>query len=593
MKCKIFFLLVVIVFQSQLVAQVFEPNGDESEEKKVKIQKKPPPEQSEMAKWREDPLDTDELPFPPPKIEKRKNIFGDKSVKDGILSNMEYQIGFIAEGGTFNNGDLRQLNDSNQAAINDTDDRVSVIYSRLFLNFYFPLTETLYFRFDVFKNGFWGGDQLSGASTNNNAASTSVGADPFAFGELYLEDILFKNQRMELSTRIGRQFFEIGGGVANDFYLRDYLDAVTLNFSDGLLGTFRLLLIDVYQMAGDATIHVNYVRFFSHDNRRVRNFDGDVNTFRSGLVYESRNILNWKSAGSDATELIARGYGFFARFGAVQSTGSDRSNLGSTGNFADSDYVIMSGTRLTYKMPLPFARLSAHTDVAFSTGINRRLPTAAGESQDVDSNGISFSGGFVLGEMGNRATLGYEVLGDVFYASGPQYNSSGVQTSHGFVSFKGNHTGGILANRYWGMHPSSYVASNGMDNFEHNYDRKSGTMSIHAGTGFYFLTKFRAGIDWWMFVDTGQSEFWNNVSAQGTSATVTNTVLRAQERLGKLLGHEFNISLDYTHNEFWHLYLRAGILMPGAFYSTPGIRPDSPFGQDNFTGIQFGSKLVF
>src|SRR5690606_22537454 len=109
------------------------------------------------------------------------------------------------------------------------------------------------------------------------------------------------------------------------------------------------------------------------------------------------------------------------------------------------------------------------------------------------------------------------------------------------------------------------------------------------GAGVYFLSKFRAGIDWWWFVDTGTSAFWNEAQAQGTTESITNNVLRAQERLGKSLGNEFNVSLEYTHNEFWSIYARAGILIPGAYYSTPGIRPDAPFGQDNFSGMQFGS----
>lgn len=544
------------------------------------------------AKWQSDPLDTDELPFPPPKIDKRKNIFGDKTKKDSILSNMEYQVGFIAEGGSFNNGDLRRLNESNQSAINDTDDRIHLVYSRLFLNFYFPLSDSLYFRFDVFKNGFWGGDNLSGASTNNNAASTPVGADPFAFGELYLEDVLLSSKVADLSARIGRQFFEIGGGIPNDYYLRDYLDSITLTYSDGRLGRFRFLVVDFFQMAGDATMHVNYVRYFSHDNRRVRNFDGDVNTIRSGMVYESRNLLNWKLAGTSAHELIGRMYGFYARYGAVRSTGSDRSNMGSTANFADNDYAIMGGTRIIYSMPLPFAKIKVHSDVAISTGINRRLPTAAGESQDVDTDGMSFSGGLVFSEMGNKKVLGYEFLADAFYASGPKYNASGAQTSHGFVSFKGNHIGGLLANRYWGVHPSAYVASNGIDNYEHNYDRKSGTLAAHAGVGFYFLEKFRIGFDWWWFMDTGKSELWEKAAENGTTNNITNNVLRAQERLGKTLGNEFDITLEYNHNEFWSIYLRGAMLMPGSYYSTPGIRPDSPYGQDSFTGFQFGSRLV-
>ena len=48
----------------------------------------------------------DRLPFGPPQIEKRENIFGDNKEKKGILDKVEYQIGFIAEGAGFNNTGL-------------------------------------------------------------------------------------------------------------------------------------------------------------------------------------------------------------------------------------------------------------------------------------------------------------------------------------------------------------------------------------------------------------------------------------------------------------------------------------------------------
>ncbi|HMV35710.1 MAG TPA: hypothetical protein PKD60_07455, partial [Turneriella sp.] len=126
--------------------------------------------------------EVDDLPFGVPQIDKRENVFGDKQDKDAILKRMEYQIGFIAEGAGFNNTDLRRLDESTVATIQNTDDKMTLAFSRFYVNMFFPLTDDLYFRVDIFKNGFWGHDQLGGSSSNNSSSSTPVGADPFNFG---------------------------------------------------------------------------------------------------------------------------------------------------------------------------------------------------------------------------------------------------------------------------------------------------------------------------------------------------------------------------------------------------------------------------
>ncbi|MCS6985399.1 MAG: hypothetical protein NZM25_09790 [Leptospiraceae bacterium] len=537
-------------------------------------------------------IDTDEMPYIPPEIDQRENVFGDKFEKDEILSKMEYQIGFISEGGLFDNADLRKLNESNQATIDLTDDRLSLAYSRFFLNLFFPLSETFFFRVDVFKNGFWGNDQLGGASTNNNSASTPIGADPFAFGELYLQSVIWRTNWSDLMVRVGRQFFEIGG-VTNDYMLRDILDAITVHYADSRVGNFHLLLFDVFQMAGDATLNVNYVRFFSHDNRRVQNFNGDVNTIRHGLVYESRNILRWRrESTSKDPALRARLYGFFARFGAVSQGGSDRTNLGATGNFADNDYTAMVGNRWNFTMPMPLAfknELRVYVDGAYSFGIDRRLPTAAGESQDIDTRGYAGGGGVDFYIYDIRENFDVEVNLDGFWAKGPHYNRNGIQTSHGFVSFKGNYMGGLLLNRFWGVRPYAYVANNGIADFPHEYNKKSGAWFGHIGGAITFYDLVRLGLDYWLVGDTGKSELF----ASGDTSWVTSTVLKAQERHGKLMGQEMNLSLNYFHSKYWTVYVIGAVFLPGAYYATPGIKPNSPYGHDTFWGFLIGSRLIF
>ncbi|MBL8033733.1 MAG: alginate export family protein [Leptospiraceae bacterium] len=535
--------------------------------------------------------EVDDQPFAAPQIEKRENVFGDKKEKDAIMKRMEYQIGFIAEGAGFNNTDLRQLDESTVATIQNTDDKQTLAFSRFYINLYFPLTDDLYFRFDIFKNGFWGHDQLAGASSNNSSSSTPVGADPFNFGELHLHYIIFKNQRNDFSVKIGRQFFEIGGEVY-DYFLKDYLDAVTFTYANSTIGGFRIMAFDAFQLGADPTTHANYVRFFSHDSQRVRFFDGDVNVLRAGFVYDSRNLLNWKGPLS-GTMLQNKLYAFGARYGAVSRGGSDRSNLGASGNFADNDYNFMFGTRMLFNVPKSRYILKTWADFAVSTGIDRRLPTAANESQDVDTNGYGFGGGAGIEFPRVVSVLDIDLNADGFYASGSKYDQYGTQTSHGFTSFKGSRVGGLIMSRFYGVRPTSYTDSAGFSDYPHDYERKSATAFGHVGFGTTLWQKLRFGLDYWLAVDTGYSALYEQARANGTTSSITSTVQKAQDRLGKLLGQEIDFSADLAVNKYWSLYFKVGIFLPGAFYATPGIVTDTPYGTDNAMGVQLGSKLVF
>jgi hypothetical protein len=535
--------------------------------------------------------EADELPFGAPQIEKRKNVFGDKSEKDAVLKRMEYRIGFIAEAAGFNNTDLRSLDESTVATIQNTDDKQTLAFSRFYVNLFFPLTDDLYFRMDLFKNGFWGHDQLSGSSSNNSSSSTSVGADPFNFGELYINYVIFKNQRHDLSIKIGRQFYEIGGETY-DYFLRDYIDAVSFHYASSTLGGFRVMAFDAFQLGAYPTTHANYVRFFSHDSYRVKYFDGDVNVLRAGFVYDSRNIMNWR--GPLTGDIVqAKLYAFGARYGAVSRGGSDRSNLGASGNFADNDFNFMFGTRVLYNLPRKRFVLKTFADFAMSAGVDRRLPTAANESQDVDTNGFGFGAGGSLELPRLISILDVDLNADGFYASGSKYDKNGTETSHGFTSFKGSRLGGIIMSKFYGVRPSSYTDSGGISDYPHDYERKSATAFGHVGVGTTLWQKLRFGLDYWLAVDTGESVLYTNARANGTTSSITSTVLKAQDRLGKLLGQEINFTVDFAANQYWTLYLKTGVFFPGAFYSTPGIVTDTPFGTDNAMGVQLGSKLVF
>ncbi|MBS0617107.1 MAG: hypothetical protein JSR44_02910 [Spirochaetes bacterium] len=535
--------------------------------------------------------EADELPFGPPQIDRRENVFGDKAQKDAVLRKMEYQIGFIAEGAGFNNTDLRALDESTVATIQNTDDRQTFAFSRFFVNLYFPLTDNMTFRMDLFKNGFWSHDQLAGASTNNSSSSTPIGADTFNFGELNINYVIWKNARNDFSVKIGRQFFEIGG-EQYDYFLKDYLDAVSFTFANSTIGAFRILGFDAFTLGANPTTHANYIRYFSHDNMTVRFFDGDVNVLRGGFVYDSRNLLNWKGP-LDGDILQNKLYAFGARYGGVMKGGSDRSNLGASGNFADNDYNFMFGTRFLFNLPRKRFVLKTFADFAMSMGIDRRLPTAAGESQDVDTNGFGIAAGLTLEIPHVAPIIDLDFNADGFFASGSKYDGNGTQTSHGFTSFKGSRVGGLIMSKFYGVRPSSYTDYDGFSDYPHDYERKAPMAFAHVGVGTTLWERLRFGLDLWLCFDTSTSQLYLDARANGTTSAITSTVLKAQDRLGKYMGQEINLVADFAVNQYWSLYFKTGIFMPGAFYATPGIVTDTPYGTDNAMGVQLGSKLVF
>jgi hypothetical protein len=254
---------------------------------------------------------------------------------------------------------------------------------------------------------------------------------------------------------------------------------------------------------------------------------------------------------------------------------------------------MMFGTRFLFNLPRKRYVLKTFADAAVSTGIDRRLPTAANESQDVDTNGYAFGGGGSFELPRVIPSLDLDLNADGMYVSGSKYNENGIQTSHGFTSFKGSRLGGIIMSRFYGVRPSSYTDSAGISDFPHNYERKAATAFAHLGVGTTLWQKLRFGLDYWLAIDTGSSALYAQARANGTTASITNVVFKAQDRLGKVLGQEINFSADLAVNRYWTLYLRTGIFLPGAFYSSPGIVTDTPYGTDNAMGVQLGSKLIF
>ncbi|MDH5716533.1 MAG: hypothetical protein OEZ22_02720 [Spirochaetia bacterium] len=522
----------------------------------------------------------DDVPIENSEKEKRKNIFDSSEEKNKIKDIVEYQFGFITEAGIFNNADFRNLNKENLETIEYTDDKLTIAVSRFFINIFFPLTERLFFKFDLYKNGFWGNDNLSSDSSKEK---TFIGSNPFLFGELYTEAFFIKNENTTLSLKVGRQFFDIGG-IKNDFILRDYLDAFSISIYNNNTGTLRILAVDFLALNSNAAHEINYLRYFSRNTNSIDNFDGDVNALRTGAVYESKDLMNWNAENKAQKTLEAKVYGFYARYGAVFQTGADRTTQGEYDNFADNDWSAVFGSRWLYSIE----NLNFYVEYAVSQGIDRKLKSFNQSNRDIKTDGTAYGGGLIY-NFKTFSTIDIILITNSFYSSGPVYDEYGIQKSYGFTSFKGSHAGGLLFNKYNGFHPSAHTETSGIQFNSYGYERSSGTLSAHTSFQIIYNKILSIKFDGWFFADTGKSKLKN---------TQTN-LEEKQKRLGQYTGSEADILFEYVFENYLTMYMSTAIFIPGSFYKNSAStdiliqEPQEPMGKNNFWGFVLGTKLVF
>lgn len=539
-----------------------------------------------------------------PEGHKNRNKFRqDLAEKKALLDRMQWRLSFFTDGAGFNNADLRELDESNDAAIDFTDDRRSFAVSGFDMGFYFPLTDDLAFNLSFFKIGFWGHDQLAGRDVNNNNSKNPFGANPINIGnEFNIDLFLYHSRHQNVNLIVGRQYFGIGGIPSTSDYIQDdVLDAVVLKYSHWLAGQFDFLLFDYFWQGSDA-LEVNYVTYVSGDNEKVDNFDGDVNTVRYGLVYGTPNLLDWGGKPVDYEKnrldmwLQTKLYTYLADYGAGNEGGSDRTNLGATDNFADNDYVQMFGGRLLYNMDL----MLFYADYAISKGRDRKAHTLGEglkkKNVDVDTDGKAITVGTLLRPLEFKPArlalktipvvkdISLDIHTDFFLSDGATFDKDGNQTSHGFVGFKGAQAGGILLDKYYGLHPSAYTDDDGIDDWPHDRDRKAGTQMIHFGYEIGYLGKFFFNNHFWMLKDTGSSDITNPQNRSDFAQA---------NRLGKDMGMEMDFGLRYTHNKYLQFYAIYGVFKPGPFYESSAIVESAPAGNTTMSGGIIGARLVF
>lgn len=476
----------------------------------------------------------------PEKPEKEK-----KEEEEEEEDDLELEFGITSEYHAGDNADFRPLDESSEESRLDSDDQYRLGYTSLSADVEYDVLEDVEIGAGAIHSGLWGSDQIGSVNAFMNF---------LYFYKLNIEWDIVEASEFELSTTIGRQTFEIGG-AEDDFFLKDILDAVTIE-AEGpeQVGTLRILALDFFT---GGRPDLNFSRYLAGEDQ-VQNFRGQTATLRTGAVYENTGLV-------DGLEM--RAFGFYADIGS-QGTGSNRTYGGRTGNFTDNDYNWMAGTRIGYTFESDGLELGGYGEYARSGGIDRRN-TREGE-YDIAADGNAF-GAAITSEI-DLGDMGLDVAGQYFYADGGNYTQDlGLQFNHGFVGFKGSQAGGLSADRNLGWHPSAYTGW-GLENRPHDQARKSGTQVIHGGIGWDYDEMIAVDLDAWYFIDNNSTNFdtsrADEVAQTGDLPTgYTAAELEAQERFGRHLGTEFDAALSYSPNEVLTVYALGTLFVPGDFYA--------------------------
>lgn len=457
-----------------------------------------------------------------------------------------------SEGTTANNLDMRPLDNETFIDIYDSDDRGTLIFTRLGAHLEYDVLDDTTVAVGASHSGAWGGDSIGAAN---------------AFGGIFYVDRLnlawnpLRGESFQLGFTFGRQHFGIGGAT-HDFFLDDVIDGVVIEAGFGKGGKLRLMPIDMYalQRPDDFTFGAA-LGYAGPDTRESAvGFDGDTNTIRFGGVYENTELVDG---------LHFRVFGFYADIGAgaAPHTGADRVLYGAHGNFADNDYNWLAGTRVGYNLDGDAFDLGIYGEYARSGGLDRKAVQIG--VRDVAASGNAF--GAAVTPKIDAENLTLRLIGQFFMADGANYTGAeGLAFNYGFVSMKGDQIGGLAMSRFAGWHPTAYVGTRGVHFSPQDTSRKAGTLVVHGGVGVDLMEKLHLDLDLWWFKDnssTGIDNFDNlDALADELPFGYTEADLIPQERLGKALGMELDGRLGYTPNEALDLYVQGGMFMPGAFY---------------------------
>lgn len=473
---------------------------------------------------------------------------------------------FESEWHEYNNLDFRQLDESTDQNILDSDDRNSFAFTGAALNLAYEVDPQLKFVLGASHRGLWGNDQFGNVNRFGG----------FAYFNAMYVDIKtgHADPDMAWTFRIGRQFYQLGAsGGSPEFALADVLDMVRIDVPITPKIKLVMIPVNVFSLA-QHNDSANFVSYVGQSAVQTFNFRGDVLTRRHGAVLELNEV----------GPITSRAYAFYTDLGAL-GTGSDITYEGRLGNFADNDWVANFGlhAEASFGPITPYATFDA------STGIDRKELVA----RDVNANGWAIGAGINLwtGENAEEAKAlpdgvrpsGLRASVQFYNALGAANGTDGLQYSHGYVSMKGQQVGGLIANRYMGWHPSAYVGMFGYEGTPMERDRKAGTRMLSAMAGYEASFGLRLFAQWWLMQDTGVSYVnFDTLPTLQPPFGYAREEFAATRRYGRTLGNEVDLSVELQVRDEVTLYATGAVMFAGEFYSIPIARvAGTALGSDN------------
>jgi hypothetical protein len=475
----------------------------------------------------------------------------------------------------YNNGDLRETDNTSYQTVEVTDDNFFIGYLEMGGTLKAELLSDITFYMDAYRVGFYGNDMPE-----------YVSANPIYFRHIYFNLPVIDNL---LSAQVGRfRYSSIDSSCDPDrlhhnYVLTDINDAVLLTLNTGIFGID--LMGDLFSM--NAPIDAVY-ELHAHKSDTVKYFNGDVNILRFAF------IPFIKPLNEENSKVSLRPYAMFSRIGATGKSdgtegGHEWTSAGATGNMADNDWILMAGLS-TYTR---FGGFSAAVEFGYSMGKDRKGP-------GIDT--VDFSGIMIHG------SLAYEI-GDLFsvtaagiYSSGAETDYEGNYKNYGYVSFKADKVGGFLFRDYYGVYPYGILGSTGIAVRPSEASKRS---PVAAGMfrasldGLNPLTfqKDRNGLDidveFWAYLDTSKS----GIDFANDSANILATLapeMFDQKRFGNFMGWELDVTIAWSvNNDLLTIGVDLGMFVPGKFYAYPVSNIRSPFGNDTFYGLTVFSALRF
>lgn len=480
----------------------------------------------------------------------------------------------------FENRDFRPLNEESDEAIFYSDDRTNTGYTDVAVTLNYKPNPKLLFDTQLKYNLLWRDDRLG--------RSHGVGGGVQVFRLNFAYDFI-EGDDFSLSARFGRQPFRIGG-APKEYMLEGTMDGLTFDVGFGEAGSLKVMAIDFYA-AND--LPISGVRTFKEGSDTVFGLRGENVTYRTGAVYA------FDSGKSESGRLDARAYYFYASIGGgpIEESGADISFGGKLGNFRDRDYQHLAGGRVNYSMPMGTGNLlQLFGEFARSEGIDRQNPVL----RDVDTKGNAYGGG-ALARFQTGDDQVFFAEADYYHFDGSKFGSDGLEYERGFVGFRGNRVGGFAIGRLSVWRPSAVLDTFGVDSSPNEQFRNAGTEFLHGSLGARF-GGFTLRGDTWIYTDTSSSEV-NFAGGQLPTLPelpfgVSRVQVAAQERFGKSLGQEYNLSLGFDVDDNFRLYGDLGVFMPGEFYELeidPAAAGDQTQlgGTETFWAGRLGAMVTF